>query len=188
MKRYDDPKTQDKLFAFNRVKNHSFLPYRERAVLSFYAENYTWSEDQASYWSQQKICDLLGFKSEKTLRSCNKVLEELNWISLDRKFSSTASLYQSVYVQIHIGIDDPSTLDVHRQNLIKQIEKDTHAPEWQRQRDIDYINLHGRSDVEQLELDSAKENFKNHHPNIYSREAFLESKEKDSRKDLEITY
>ena len=77
MKRYDDPKTQDKLFAFNRVKNHSFLPYRERAVLSFYAENYKWSDDQASYWSQQKICDLLGFKSEKTLRSCNKVLEEL---------------------------------------------------------------------------------------------------------------
>ncbi len=188
MKTYEEPKTQNRLFAFNRVKNLSFLPVRERAVLSFYADQYNWERNEGSHWSQRKICDLLGIKAEKTLRESNKVLDELKWVSFDRKFSSTTADYQSVYAQIHIGNDDPKTLEVHRENLLKQLDKDTFAPELQRQRDIEFIKLHSRHETEFLDLSAAKENFKQQHPNIYSRDFFLGIQEKDSENDSEITY
>lgn len=182
------PKEQDRLFAFNKVKNLSFLPYRERAVLSFYAEQYKWEHNESSYWSQQKICDLLGFKSAKTLRDCNATLQQLKWVSFDKRFASTAADYQSLYAQIHIGIDDPNTLDVHKANLIKQIEKDTYAPEHQKQRDIEFVKLNGRHQKEFEELVAAKENFKKHHPNIYSFDEFVSIQENISENASEITY
>lgn len=186
--KYTEDKKQNQLFAFNRVKNISFLPCRERAVLSFYAENYNWESKVASHWSQEKMCDLLGFKSEKTLRSCNKTLEELQWISIEKKFATTTADFQSVFAQIHIGIDDPNTLEVHKQNLIKQIEKDSDIPEHQKQRDIEFIRRHGRHETEFQDLASAKENFKKYHQDIYSREDFLSERESNSKNESEFTY
>lgn len=181
MKYSTNEKKQDQLFAFNRVKNLSFLPYRERAVLSFYAEQYKWNEDGSSYWSQRKICDLLGIRSEKTLRECNEALQRLKWVSFDKRFSSTSADYQSLYAQIHIGLDDPKTLEAHKVNLIKQVEKDTNTPQHQKQRDIEFIEANGRHQIELQDLVAAKENFKKHHPNIYSFDDFLNIQENISQ-------
>lgn len=173
---------QTQLFAFNRVKNLTFLPIKERAVLNFYAENYNWAKNEGSHWSQEKICELLGIKSVKTLRGFNQNLEKLNWISIEKKFATPTSNYQSSFVQIHIGIDDPNTIKTHQQNLIAQISKDPDSSESQKNRAINFIESHGRFETELQALQLAKENFKKHHPNIYSREIFLKNQETNSEK------
>jgi len=92
---------QDKLYKYGQEILNAQLECKAKSLLWFYAHTFNWTAGRPSFYSQDKICALVGM-SPKTYQKTRKYLENLGWIECRyRGFSN------SVVVFLLPGQNDP---------------------------------------------------------------------------------
>jgi hypothetical protein len=98
-----------------RVKLYAYLPTvfmarlgkNEKLLLAFYAQNYNWTNQEDSYYSQAVICSYLGM-AKGTYQKARKNLLKFGWITVTRE-----SPQALVKIGVRLGVDDPAYDDFH---------------------------------------------------------------------------
>lgn len=92
-------------FAYQPIIYEAFLDKHEKLLLGFYCWAYNWTEDEPSYYSQERITRDLCISGATYQKTRNK-LERLGWISTQKRKLRNHD-FTSVHVWVHIGRDDP---------------------------------------------------------------------------------
>jgi hypothetical protein len=98
---------RDKLYAYLPTVFMARLGRNEKLLLTFYAQNYNWTYQRDSYYSQTVICAYLGM-AKGTYQAARKKLLKFGWITVTRETPQSV-----VRVGVRLGIDDPSYDDYH---------------------------------------------------------------------------
>lgn len=99
-------------FAYQPLIYEAFLGKHEKLLLGFYCWAYNWTEDEPSYYSQERIIRDLSMSGD-TYQKSRRTLERLGWISTQKKKMRNQE-FSSVQVWVHVGRDDPEEAAKHK--------------------------------------------------------------------------
>ena len=174
------------LFAYNEVIYQAFLTKSQHALLAFYAVHYNWTDKKASFHSQDVICRTLDMP-KATYQTAREQLENLGWISVEKRFSSPAASHKSVYVTVHCGKDDKKRAAQIQAARVKAAKKAKTKDElWEEAQEFDFRG--GRTPDEEQKFKDSIAHFEKVEPHLANKPKLKKSAIPSGRQSERVQF